>query len=156
FDPEPDRDHVATDLPAAAVARRESLDLVADHIAVNTAVTDDLTARDLHPVATDGGERDQVDAPSDDHGHLGAYRGAVRPRGDAVWQQDQAHSLAVLEGNLQRGEQPVDIRVTVTDGGGSDLCDEGKVDDAAALPCPGAGQDHPERQVRRNHGCEVA
>src|SRR5699024_11782980 len=102
FDPEPDRDHVATDLPAAAVARRESLDLVADHIAVNTAVSDDLTARDLHPVASDGGERDQVDDPSDDHGHLGADRGAVRPRGDAVWQEARADTLAGVERNAQR------------------------------------------------------
>src|SRR5699024_4523620 len=131
-----------TDLPAAAVARREGLDLVAHHAAVDTAVTDDLTVRDLQSVGPDGWDRDQLDAPSDDHDDLGAYRGAVRPRGDAVWQQDHAHSPAVLESNLQRGEQPVDIRVTVTESGGSDLRDEGRVDNAAALPCPGSGQDH--------------
>src|SRR5699024_3566838 len=133
---------------------REGLDLVADHVAVDLTATDEVGPGYLQPVIPDRWDCDQMNGQADNHGHLRSRWRGVRPRGDPVWQQDHTHSLAVPEGDLQRAQQAVDVRVAVADIGGPDLGDEGGVDDAATFPRPAACQDHTEGQVVGGHGSD--
>src|SRR5699024_6125439 len=133
---QPGRDDVPAHTAGTAESCREGLDLVADHVAVDLTATDEVGPGYLQPVIPDRWDCDQMNGQADNHGHLRSRWRGVRPRGDPVWQQDHTHSLAVPEGDLQRAQQAVDVRVAVADIGGPDLGDEGGVDDAATFPRP--------------------